>query len=107
MLAHTWGMGKILEAEPGGSRYNTIDAYPDAIWSSDRIPLTDAQRIKIIADALNFLGIPYGFLDIVAIALAQSRLGSETRPPKALLTSAEMVGQKDNEHAYLHMLPTR
>lgn len=94
------GNGKIIEAAPGGVRYNDWDAYEGnkAFWSSETgigsrlgdgslstaIELTDEQRAKIVEAAEGLLGTPYGFLDIVAIAFAQQRLDSRLDVHKAL-----------------------
>lgn len=93
------GNGKIIEAAPGGVRYNDWDAYEGdkAFWSSAGIAprladgslgasilLTDEQRSKIVEAATSLLKTPYGFLDIVAIAFAQQRLDSRIDVRKAL-----------------------
>jgi hypothetical protein len=72
------GDGVIVEAV-GKVRYNDLSAYPDAIWSTGRLPahLTpDAtQRQQIVNRAHDLIGRRYNWLDIVAIGLAQRRLG--------------------------------
>ena len=72
------GNGTIVEAV-GRVRYNDISAYPDAIWSTGRLPahLTpDADQRKLIVNrAHDLIGRKYSWLDIVAIGLAQRRLG--------------------------------
>lgn len=68
------GGGRIVEAVRH-VRYNTVDAYPGAIWSTGSVALTDAQRDTIFTAAETFVGLPYNILDIAAIALAQNRLG--------------------------------
>lgn len=84
--------GALVEARPGGAAYVSVTAYPEAIWSSGRLPErltpTDAQRERIAAAAKGMLGTPYGFLDDLAVGLAQRRtrdtLGrwvSVDRPP--------------------------
>lgn len=69
--------GALVEARPGGAAYVSVDAYPDAIWSSGRLPgqltPTGAQRERIVAAAKSMLGTPYGFLDDLAVGLAQRR----------------------------------
>lgn len=69
------GHDRILEAEPGGAGYANADKYPNAIWSTGKIPLTDDQRKIIVAAAFNCWGKPYNWLDILAIGLAQRRFG--------------------------------
>lgn len=72
------GDGVIVEAV-GKVRYNEITAYPDAIWSTGRLPahltLTAAQRQLIVNKAHDLIGAKYSWLDIIAIGLAQKRLG--------------------------------
>lgn len=75
----TYAEGAFIEARPGGMGYTSIHAYPDAIWSTGRLPArltpTDAQREVIVARAEDLIGTPYGWLDILAIGLAQRRTG--------------------------------
>lgn len=72
------GDGVIVEAV-GKVRYNEITAYPDAIWSTGRLPAhltpTAQQRQAIVNKAHDLIGTPYSWLDIIAIGLAQRRLG--------------------------------
>ena len=73
------GNGVIVEAV-GRVRYGSIDEYPDAVWSTGRLPaeLTPSavQRKQIVSAAHNMIGRPYGWLDILAIGLAQKRTGA-------------------------------
>jgi uncharacterized protein YycO len=71
------GDGRIVEAEPGGACESSVDRYGDVVWSTGRldVELTTTQRWAIVQAALDAVGTPYGWLDIVAIALAQKRLG--------------------------------
>lgn len=69
------GDNVIMEAQPGGARTNDITAYPDAVWSTGHIPLTDHDREHIVFHAKLERGVQYSWLDIVAITLAQKRLG--------------------------------
>lgn len=72
------GEGTIVEAV-GRVRYNGISAYPDAIWSTGRLPAhltpNDEQRRLIVNKAHDLIGRKYSWLDIIAIGLAQRRLG--------------------------------
>lgn len=72
------GDGTIVEAV-GEVRYGNVSEYPDAIWSTGRLPAvlvpTLEQRRKIINTAHNLIGTPYSWLDIIAIGLAQKRTG--------------------------------
>lgn len=69
------GGGKIVEAQPGGARIVKASRYHKVAWSTGEIRLTDAQRTAIAATAQGFAArkVGYGWLDIVAIALAQRR----------------------------------
>ena len=71
-----------MEAQPGGATRTPIDGYlgDNTIWS-DGYGLTtpSLQRPAITAAAEQLVGTPYGWGDIVAIALAQKRLGKWRR----------------------------
>lgn len=58
-------------------RYNSINAYPNAVWSTGRLPghLTpdDRQRRIIAAFAEEIIGSGYNWLDLAAIGIAQRR----------------------------------
>ncbi|MGN6403387.1 hypothetical protein [Sinomonas sp.] len=59
--------GSTVEANPPG-------AYRGKIQPGDVIvtaPLTDEERAQIATTAAALVGIPYGFLDVVALGLAQ------------------------------------
>lgn len=64
------GDGRIVEAEPGGAREADLAEYAGQtiLWSTGRIPLTDVQRQAIVSAARRYIGVPYSFLDYVAIA---------------------------------------
>lgn len=70
--------GAIVEAV-GQVRYGSVLDYPDAIWSTGRLPdhltPTALQRRTIVQSATSRVGDPYNFLDLLAIALAQDRVG--------------------------------
>lgn len=72
------GNGQIVEAV-ARVKISPVTNYSDIIWSTgrlgDRNP-TDAQRELIVKYALASVGERYNVLDIVAIALAQRRLGA-------------------------------
>lgn len=60
-------------------RYSSVNSYPDAIWSTGRLPahLTpdDRQRRMIVASAEDMVGDRYNTLDLLAVGLAQPRAG--------------------------------
>lgn len=75
------GAGQIVEAEPGGACVSPVKKYGDRpIWSSSAFDLDDMTRRRIASGAVNLCGIPYGWLDIVAIAFAQRRTGELVNP---------------------------
>jgi hypothetical protein len=67
------GDGKILEAEPGGSRVADITEYPaDTVyWCENiyhKVLATECSVRFVTAAASRYTGIPYSFLDYLAIA---------------------------------------
>jgi cell wall-associated NlpC family hydrolase len=72
----------VIEAQPGGARSSPIDGYlgENTVWSNGYgITDPDVQRPALVAAAETLVGTPYGWGDIVAIALAQKRLGKWRR----------------------------
>ncbi|MCZ1011626.1 hypothetical protein [Streptomyces lydicus] len=60
---------RLLEAEPGGARILSLTAYADADVVYVRPErLTERQRAGICAAATRYVGVPYSFLDYLAIA---------------------------------------
>lgn len=74
-----YGKPQIVEAWPSGARLSDWDSYPNCVWSTDRLPAgltpTDGQRTRIVSTAIGMLNTPYGWLDLIAISLAQKRTG--------------------------------
>lgn len=66
-IVHTGG--RIIESDPGGARWSTLDAYAghEVMYCPDY--LDDATREKITAKAETLLGTPYGWLDIARLSL--------------------------------------
>jgi len=64
------GDNQIVEAEPGGALISDLSEYDGRpiMWSTDVVPLTQAQREVIVAAAKADVGTPYSFLDYLAIA---------------------------------------
>lgn len=58
-------------------RFNSVNAYPDAIWSTGRLPahLTPSieQRQRIVESAKWMVGDHYNTVDLLAVGLAQPR----------------------------------
>jgi hypothetical protein len=63
------GRARIVEAEPGGARIAYLDEYDPATVLITDEPLTDTQRAAIVRDAVRLVGTPYGFVDILRLAL--------------------------------------
>jgi uncharacterized protein YycO len=71
------GGGQIVEAVRH-VRVSPAASYTGITWSAGRLggcDPTDAQRERIVSAALSHVGESYNVLDIIAIALAQRRLG--------------------------------
>lgn len=70
------GDGQIVEAEPGGALLSPVNRHGDkVVWSTGAVTLATIERQRIACYARTLVGTPYGWPDIVAIALAQRRLG--------------------------------
>jgi hypothetical protein len=59
---------ELIEAEPGGARIRPVSEYDgtNVVWSD--WPLTDTERAAIVAAGRSLEGVPYSFLDYVALA---------------------------------------
>lgn len=59
---------ELIEAEPGGARIRPVSEYDgtNVVWSD--WPLTDAERSAIVAAGRSLEGVPYSFLDYLALA---------------------------------------
>jgi hypothetical protein len=62
----------IVEAMPGGALYSRLDKYPADTVAWLRCPPLDGSAVA--AAALTYVGVPYSFLDYVAIAAHRLRL---------------------------------
>ncbi|PNE40477.1 MULTISPECIES: hypothetical protein [Streptomyces] len=60
---------RLLEAEPGGARIRPLSEYDgsDVLYVCPK-QLTEQQRERICAAADRYVGVPYSFLDYLAIA---------------------------------------
>lgn len=69
----------VIEAMPGGARIASRHGRDpeDGMFYYSRLPLTDAQRAAIVAEARKLVGTKYGFSDYLALALA--RLGIQPK----------------------------
>ena len=71
------GNNLIVEAQPSGAIISSLDkyaAYHKVVCNDE---LTDEQRAGICKTAIKLVGRPYGFLDIVYLALATLGLKSD------------------------------
>ncbi|MGW1376276.1 hypothetical protein ACWD6P_18670 [Streptomyces sp. NPDC002446] len=60
---------RLLEAQPGGARIRPLTAYADTdVLYVYPAGLTEQQRAGICAAATRYVGVPYSFLDYLAIA---------------------------------------
>lgn len=59
----------IMEAEPGGARYNHASAYDWTQVAYSDWNLSDRQREAVCQAARKCEGVPYSFLDYVGLAL--------------------------------------
>ncbi|MCK7624993.1 hypothetical protein MUU72_18080 [Streptomyces sp. RS10V-4] len=66
---------RLLEAEPGGARIRSLSAYhgSDVLYVCPK-GLTEQQRERICAASDRYVGVPYSFLDYLAIATHRFRL---------------------------------
>jgi cell wall-associated NlpC family hydrolase len=69
------GNGEIVQAMPGGAELIRLeDAAEPVVWSTGKVPLTAADRMRICGAARGLVGTPYSFLDYGSIALAHYRI---------------------------------
>ena len=72
------GVESIVEARPGGAGYAPLSQYmgSNTRWSGGvGIPQSSPWREFIVHHAKALIGTPYGWGDIIAIALSSKRLG--------------------------------
>jgi hypothetical protein len=60
----------VIAAQPGGARIDPLSDYQNKAVYLQR-DLTDEQRATIVSEARALEGLPYSFLDYLAIALAR------------------------------------
>jgi uncharacterized protein YycO len=69
------GDGNVVEANPGGVRVTALNTYPRDEYIVSDLALSSWQRAKIVKYARSELGTPYGWLDILALALVNLGFG--------------------------------
>lgn len=92
-----------IEARPGGAGLCDWDKYgSDMIWLTGLRPaMPQAQREVIAAAGVSFQGIEYGYLDILAVGLAQKRLGSEVDVTKVVARQPWWVQRVESMHTMI------
>lgn len=67
--------GRLIEAMPGGAVIAALSEYDDReVLYVSPADLTDAQRTAICDGAAKYRGVPYSFLDYLALAARRFRL---------------------------------
>ncbi len=64
--------GFIIEAQPGGAKFNRLDKYPDAQFTD--VELTDAERYNICIEGISMHGVGYSWLDYLALGLTHFKI---------------------------------
>jgi hypothetical protein len=60
--------GSIIEAEPGGARVGNAVEYEDIYWCQNIAAKYGVKLNDVVWEARKYLGVPYSFLDYLAIA---------------------------------------
>ncbi len=60
----------VMAAQPGGAKTEALSRYKDKAVYLD-IPLTEGQRRVVVNEARMLRGVPYSFIDYMALALAR------------------------------------
>lgn len=63
------GDGTLVEANPHGVQRMPVTEYDPTEYLEAHVDLTDHERDLIVAYAIAHIGTPYGWVDIVALAL--------------------------------------
>lgn len=87
----------IIEADPKGLQYNHLSAYPDAILSD---PIDGPQAAAVWRWSVAHLGTPYGWRDILAIALKVSRIPTPKWAMRRLASSDTLICSQAVTAAY-------
>ena len=80
------GTPTIVEARPCGAGYAPLTEYlgPNTKWSQGTTIPDQATRQRITHAAINLVGTPYSWIDCIAVAIAQKRLGHHLDATKPL-----------------------
>lgn len=66
---------RLIEAMPGGAQIVSLDSYADRdVLYVSPVGITDAQRKAVVDNALRYEGVPYSFLDYIALATHRFRI---------------------------------
>jgi hypothetical protein len=93
-----------MGAYPGGAGLRNIPAeqWQDGwLWSTGHIPLTSAQRTKIIATAMSLQGTPYSAADYFAIAAHQLHLPGSPFLKGYIASSDHMICSQLVDYCYM------
>ena len=94
------GDGQIIQAEPSGADYGQLTAHAKTLWSTGKFQLTAFQRDQICDAARGYIGVPYGWLDYLALVL--HRLHIPAPHLKAFIASGRsMICSQMVDAAYL------
>ena len=88
---------KVIEADPHGLQYNKLVSYPDAILSD---PIDGQQADTIWNWSVAHLGVGYGWLDILAIALAVAHVPTPKWAVKRLTSTKTLICSQAVAMAY-------
>jgi hypothetical protein len=93
--------GTTIEAMPGGAIYGHLDKWKpeELIWSTGIIELTSPQRADICRRGYHLQGVPYSFLDYLALAAHRFRV----RVPglkNYIASSGHMICSQLVDHLY-------
>lgn len=90
--------GYIIEAQPGGAKFNRLDKYPEAQFTN--IPLTDDERHRICVEGIKMHGVGYNWLDYLALGLTHFKIFPADFVRKRVEQSDKMICSQLCAEAY-------
>jgi hypothetical protein len=94
------GEGQIIQAEPAGTSYGQLTPHGKTLWSTGHFNLTLEERDKICDAARGYVGVPYSFLDYVALILHHFRIPAPHL--KAFIASTRhQICSQETDQCYL------